>query len=177
MFHRCTQKDNQSATQFLNTLQKLAADCDFGQSLSQNLKTRLLCGIKDGRLREAVLTGSTDLTYEQTKNLFIQKEAVREQSRIMARAEHVFSAEVPVNKATYFPNSSAKRASALPSARKQSNGAAQRSFVCWCCGAGHHPNNCTFMKTKCFKCNRIGHLAKRCKNPQVVNAPMKKCYI
>ena len=162
MFHRCTQKDNQSATQFLNTLQKLAADCDFGQSLSQNLKTRLLCGIKEGRLREAVLAGSTDLTYEQTKNLFIQKEAVREQSRIMARAELVFSAEVPVNKATYFPNSGAKRAqarfareTALPSARKQSNGAAQRSFVCWRCGAGHHPDTCKFMKAKCFKCNRI----------------------
>jgi len=69
-FATLVQRDGQSAQSFVNALQLAADACDFGNAYSMTLKSRLLAGIRDDRIRETLLSQSLNQDYKATKTLF-----------------------------------------------------------------------------------------------------------
>jgi len=94
-FSRLVQTEGQSAQSFCNSLQVAAENCNFGPAYSMTLKSRLLAGISSDSIRERLLAQSTALDYSGTKALFLQMDAARAQSQVLARAANVNAVRQP----------------------------------------------------------------------------------
>jgi len=90
-FSTLVQRDGQSASSFLNTLQVAAEGCDFGTAYSM-VMSRLVAGVRDDRIRDALLSQAVDMDCNARKTLLFQLSAARAQSQALARAADVFQA-------------------------------------------------------------------------------------
>ena len=57
-FHSRVRAHGESVVEFVATLRRLAADCKFGDSLDENLRDRLVCGINDLAIQRQLLNES-----------------------------------------------------------------------------------------------------------------------
>jgi hypothetical protein len=62
-FHSRVQKDNESISEFVAELRKLAEHCEFAD-LEDMLRDRLVCGVKDSRIQKKLLA-EQELTFRQ----------------------------------------------------------------------------------------------------------------
>ena len=51
-FHRRYQKEGESTARYIVELRKLASTCDFGDFLSESLRDRFVCGLRDGAIKK-----------------------------------------------------------------------------------------------------------------------------
>lgn len=58
-FNMRKQKEGEKATDFLVTLRKLAANCDFGTHLEKALRNQFVFGLLDGKLQSRLLEKKT----------------------------------------------------------------------------------------------------------------------
>ena len=49
-FNSHSQKEGESLSMYMAELRKLATDCDYGESLLEMLRDRIVCGVKDRRI-------------------------------------------------------------------------------------------------------------------------------
>lgn len=82
-FNTRIQLDNENFDSFLNELRKLAADCDFGTLQDRLIKDRIVCGIKDQRVKDRLLR-EADLTLTNTVNICKAAEQTEEDIRKLA---------------------------------------------------------------------------------------------
>ena len=61
-FHKREQKEGESVMGYAASLQKLAEHCAFGATLSETLRDRFVCGMRDEGVQKRLLT-KTDLTF------------------------------------------------------------------------------------------------------------------
>ena len=54
-FNSRFRRDGETVAQFLAELRNLARYCDYGQSLDDMLRDRLVCGINDGKIQQRLL--------------------------------------------------------------------------------------------------------------------------
>ena len=55
-FHVCTQKETESVAEFVASLCHLAEACEFGGTLEETLRDRLVCALRDHRVQRWLLT-------------------------------------------------------------------------------------------------------------------------
>lgn len=67
-FNSSGQQPGESVSQFVTELRRLSADCEFGDSLPNMLRDRLVCGVKDDRVQRRLLQ-ETDLTFDKALTL------------------------------------------------------------------------------------------------------------
>ena len=172
-FATLVQRDGQSAQSFVNALQVAADACDFGTAYSMTLKSRLLAGIRDDRIRETLLSQSLNQDYEATKTLFLQLDANRLQSEALARAANVHKVQPQrgprgrgnqrgPRRSTFNPTSTPGRQGANRHGPARQGGPATAAAECWRCGRAHDPSTCAARNWTCFTCNKPGHAARKC---------------
>ena len=61
-FYKRDQKETEGIKAYAASLQKLAEHCDFGDTLSDALRDRLVCGMREGAVQKRLL-GKADLTF------------------------------------------------------------------------------------------------------------------
>ena len=61
-FYKRDQKETEGIKAYATSLQRLAEHCDFGDMLSDALRDRLVCGMRDGTVQKRLL-GKADLTF------------------------------------------------------------------------------------------------------------------
>jgi len=182
-FQNRVQQNNETAHDFVYALQALAAECDFSQAeYGSTLKSRLIGGLRDVETRQALLMQSSQMNYEQTKTLFLQIEAIKEQARCMARA-NIGAVQIDGDddgeiQVAHFQGRRGGRggqqrpfkrrggAAFRPPARSAgvpSNGSTNAT-VCWRCGKAnaHSPQECPAKEWFCFQCHAKGHTARQC---------------
>ena len=81
-FNRRNQLDGESAEQYITALYSLVETCEYGALKEEMLQDRLVVGIKDTALSERLQTDA-ELTLEKAKKSIRQKEAVKEQHRLL----------------------------------------------------------------------------------------------
>ena len=61
-FYKRDPKETEGIKAYAASLKKLAEHCDFGDTLSDALRDRLVCGMRDGAMQKRLL-GKADLTF------------------------------------------------------------------------------------------------------------------
>jgi len=184
-FANLVQREGQSAQSFCNALQVAAENCQFGLAYSMTLKSRLLAGMRDDRLRETLLAQSLRLDYSGTKSLFLQMDAAKQQSQALARAVNVHAVGRQPTPHARNSGSGQRRGAYQRQGRQRRDGhpqgradtsrppsrpAAAPSTSCWRCGNDHAANLCPARNWSCFNCKKKGHTARKCSKSKVNRA-------
>ncbi len=139
-FHKRNQQDGESISQFVAVLKRLSEHCEFGQSLSDTICDRFVCGLRSEAIQKRLLTES---------NLTLQKAIKISTSMEMAAKEaQQLSASDQVHKV-------------YSDARNKSNS----EKACYRCRkVGHQPVDCWFKDMNYRNCGKKGHIECACKN-------------
>ena len=75
-FHTRTRQPSETTTQFVAELRALAQYCNFGASLTDLLRDRIVCGINDDQVQRRLLSEKA-LTFEKALELAVSLETAR----------------------------------------------------------------------------------------------------
>lgn len=68
-FHSRSRQPGESIMEFVTDLKKLSEHCEFGDSLNDMLRDRLMCGVNNDRVQRSLLNESSMLTFEKAFNI------------------------------------------------------------------------------------------------------------
>ena len=133
----------ESVSAYVAELRRLAHDCNFGTSLEQMLRVRLVYGINKDRIQRRLLS-ETDLTFEKAFKIAVAAETASK------NAHDLQTAPVACN--------------SVKTEGKEKKGEWKRRDCYRCHGKHHSAAECKFREAKCHSCGRDGHIAKACRN-------------
>ena len=133
LFHKREQKEGESIKMYAASLQKLAEHCNFGNALSDTLRDRLVCGMRDEKVQRRLLT-IADLTFKKA----LEEAEIAERAAKEAAQFHEAEAEV----------------------HKLQRNPVQH---CYRCEGSHSPQTCHFINEECRYCGKKGHIARACR--------------
>ena len=153
-FNTRSQQPGETIAMFLAELRHLSEHCEFGITLDEMLRDRLVCGVRDIRIQRRLLTESK-LTLKPALDLSLAIEAADKDASKIQKADGQ-GGDASVNKVDVKVN----KGSEVKFSR---------------CGGNHYPKGCHFKDAKCYCCGKVGHLPRLCpakkkgKQPQPVN--------
>ena len=153
-FNTRSQQPGETIAMFLAELRHLSEHCEFGITLDEMLRDRLVCGVRDIRIQRRLLA-EPKLTLNWALDLALAIEAADKDASEIQRAEGQ-GGDASVNKVDVKVNKGSE-------------------VKCSRCGGNHYPKSCHFKDAKCYCCGKVGHLARLCpakkkgKQPQPVN--------
>ncbi len=145
-FYRRKQLENETITDFLINLMRLAEKCNFGDFRDTAIRDALVCGVRDLTIQTKLLGKSdAELTLEKAKTTALAMEtASRNTSEIRA--------------VTRQPNSNVN----FVDNRRQIG--RDKQLMCYCCGKQNHmKKDCRYKNFKCEVCEMTGHLKRMCR--------------
>ena len=151
-FNSRTQKPGESIATFIAELRRLAEHCQFGQTLDEMLRDRLVCGIADSRV-QCRLLAEPDLTLKKALELAQAQEMAEKGTQQLQQQRPQPSSLLKIGH--HKPPIRRK-----PTARPPQ----QHDYSCSRCGGAHAAANCRFKDAVCHKCKKKGHLAKVCRS-------------
>ena len=164
-FHSRVQSNNESISDYIAAMKKLARTCEFGDKLSENLRDRFVIGLSNKTTQERLLT-EKDLTFDKAVNFALSREAaLRETSKT---GSHEADPVLSIGRSRDFSeNASNSKNFGGPGEARTSRAphmGSKPNSKCSGCGAFHWRKECPFLKSKCHKCNGIGHLKWVCRS-------------
>ena len=142
-FNARTQSENESVSQYVAELRKLAETCEFDASLENMLRDRLVCGLRDPKTQRRLLAES-QLTFGKAFEI--------------AQASEL--AEKSVKDLQGQSQTDSVQALKLEPAKHRK----WQSSVCSHCGGKHQSSKCRFRDAECYSCGITGHIAKVCRS-------------
>jgi transposase InsO family protein len=169
-FHSRNKLAGESVGNYVSELRKLAEDCNFGETLSDMLRDRLLCGINEDNIQKKLLI-TKNLTFDTAYQIAVAHELAVKNASVLQGA----SGSANINTVTtgfrgkgrgrgtgrgHGQNHKEWQPTTTTSSQDQSK---SQSKYCYRCGnPQHNADKCVHSKTKCNYCKKIGHLAKVC---------------
>lgn len=138
-FFKITQKEGETLDDFLNAIKTQAKTCEFEGLHDSLLKDKIVFGVYSDQVREKLLTES-DLTLDKAIAICRASEQATKQLKEINNAE-------------------SQQVNILKNKSKQSK---KEEFNCRRCGTKHGRQNCPAYKSKCEKCQKLGHFANSC---------------
>ena len=146
-FHRRSQGPEETISEFLAELRRLATHCSFGEFLNDALRDRLVCGLRSESIQRKLLS-QQELSLTQAIDMVKGMEAV-------ARDTNELQGQTLNNQAIHL------------SAATKKGGSNPQDKPCYRCGKKNHlPQQCHFKEAVCHKCNKKGHISKVCESVQ-----------
>ena len=146
-FFKRVQEENKWVADFVANLRRLAKTCNFGQYLDTALCDQLVCGLRDRKCQQDLLSIS-NLTLATA----LQKTTAAETAE--KGSKHI-RADMASDKTL----------------SQELHKMSVQTKPCYRCGrSGHQPNQCKFRTATCYSCQKVGHLASICKGKK---APKK----
>ena len=143
-FHSRRRKPEESIATYVSELRLLAQFCNFGTTLEQMLRDRLVCGVNNDRIQLKLLS-EANLDYNKALELAHAIETAEKNHKEIGKGRESWTAGV--NKIS-------------SSADKGKSEAA-----CYRCGKpGHLAVRCRFKDVICHNCGKKGHLRKVCRS-------------
>ncbi|KAM7284440.1 uncharacterized protein ISCGN_001534, partial [Ixodes scapularis] len=137
-FHKRNQNENESILEFVAELKKLAQTCEFGGTLNEALRDRMVCGIISDSIQKRLLS-EAGLTFKKALEIAVAMEAAFANAQVL----HCRSADAEVLKVD------------------------QDKSECKHCGLTNHTAiNCRWKGLDCRRCGRRGHLERVCRSQQ-----------
>lgn len=143
-FHSRSRLERENVAEFVAGLRRLSEHCQFGTTLEDMLRDRLVCGISDDRIQRRLLA-ERELTFEKAVEIATATEMANR--NVQDLGGKTPSSDNNVNKV--------EEAEAKPPKF-------QPTRECYRCGGNHDPSSCKFKNEVCYKCQKKGHMAKVC---------------
>ena len=119
----------------MSELRSIAEHCNFGKSLEDMLRHRLICGINEEQTQHCLLAESK-LTLKRALKITQSLETAVQNGQALQR-------QPPVQRGTVIHDI----------------GKLTSTQTCFRCGKGSHPlAKCKFKETKCHQCGKVGHI-------------------
>jgi hypothetical protein len=158
-FHKRNQKQGETISEYCVAIQKLSEQCEFGTTLKDTLRDRLVCGLASEHIQRKLLV-EVDLTYDRAKAIALAAETATKDAEEFRK--HPI-AETQVNKLL----AKAAKRSLQPSkpSQPQATTTAAANASCGRCGKQNHTQDqCYFRDKQCHQCLKIGHVKRMCKS-------------
>ena len=140
------QKSEESVSDYVLALKKLAVHCNYGEYLNRALRDRFVCGLNNPKIQNKLLN-TEDLTFEKACSIAKTME-------MADRNTHEFhpsrSDTIEVNKLTEHGRENINKNT--------------EQLSCPRCGGSHSGQSCKFKSARCYKCSKVGHLASVCRS-------------
>ncbi|KAJ8023800.1 hypothetical protein HOLleu_36342 [Holothuria leucospilota] len=154
------QNPKPSETVQRSELRALAEHCNYGTTLNDMLRDRLVCGINNDRIQRNLLSKSS-LTFETALEIAIGLETASKNAddlkQTFQQATPTHSSEQSVQ---FIPKGKGKGG-------KSYRKSGQKTACYRCGGVNHLPQDCWFKDKACNECGKIGHRAKVCRSKKV----------
>ena len=133
-FNTRTQQPGETIAIFLAELRHLTEHCEFGATLDEMLRDRLVCGLHDIRIQRRLLA-EPKLTLKRALDLALAIEAADKDASEIQNGESQ-QGHTPLNKVDF----------------KVEKGG---EINCYRCGGNHYPKSCHFKDAKCYACGKL----------------------
>ncbi len=151
-FFTRVQHSGETLNEYVAQLRKIAKHCQFGDTLKDMLRDRIVCGCRDKKLQYKLLADPT-LTFDKAL-------AVAKASELADRGTRNLSGQnASVNR--LFDTRRRDRTPQPPRENLPSNSGS--THPCFRCGAAHPATSCKFRTSTCHYCKKQGHIAKVCR--------------
>lgn len=171
-FNTRVQLENESVATFVAELRQMAEHCNFGAALNRMLRDRLVCGIRDKTVQQRLLV-EKNLTLEKAVEISRSAEAAERNATEIQRG-HVDATTSGNQEGTtnHLKFHRKKNGQQGPKGQKWKDpkatakkkpGPQDKASACIRCGFRDHKSpDCPHINTKCYKCEKVGHLASCC---------------
>ena len=138
-FNTCERQEGESITKFVTRLCDLASHCEYGDSATELIRDRRVCGVRDDTLQLAV----SQLTFDKASKLALLHESAAQNARLLSN---------PTTAPVHYADPSG-----LP--KDPPSGKS-----CYHCGRNHYAKECRFKQTVCNYCHKKGHIVHICRS-------------
>ena len=150
---RC-QLEGESVGVFVAALRSIAEYCDYGDSLKDMLRNRIVCGIRDKSV-QCTLLKESKLTYDTALDTALAAESAKRDAQKLQDS----------TKAEGHSQGEMYRVEDKPSSqgnKSLQDGSKENKTACYRCGGKHDPSHCRFREAECHYCKKRGHIATVC---------------
>uniref|UniRef100_L7LUB5 Putative tick transposon n=1 Tax=Rhipicephalus pulchellus TaxID=72859 RepID=L7LUB5_RHIPC len=170
-FRSRVQLENESIAEFAAELRQIAEHCNFGTALNHMLRDRLVCGIRDRAVQQRLLTEKNQKPhFGQSRQDCKNGRGGRTPSKRAeqgpvgyARLSSSRLANHLKFKKRHEQATKGQKAQELNARGKTKAGHDDNSKPCVRCGSrDYKPPECKHINTRCYKCDKVGHLASCC---------------
>lgn len=155
-FHSRVRRPAESVGTFLSELRALSVYCNFGPSLNDMLRDRLVCGINDDQMQKRLLS-EPKLTLEKATAIAQSMESAAMNVRQLQGAKPTQESSGVHKVGSSTPHTPTRERSAV---------------TCYRCGkAGHLSAKCRHKGSKCHSCGKMGHLQAVCRSKPSQDSP------
>ena len=137
-FNSRSQKDGESVAQYVAQLRRLSEHCQFGDTLEDMLRDRVVCGIRDARVQRRLFS-EPSLTFKKAFELAQTAEVADQNTKNLQLPQTAAVHAVQLNKDATTPRN------------------------CYRCGGKHAAASCHFKDAVGKYCHKKGHIAKACR--------------
>ncbi|XP_075553516.1 uncharacterized protein LOC142586149 [Dermacentor variabilis] len=159
LFYKRNQAAEESVADYVTALRKLAEDCGFGDvqlPMDIMMRDRFVCGLQNEAVQQRLLA-EHDLTFNVAYDMAATAEATAKQQRDIRM----------------HGRDEAKDCQGMIQATRTKQDATAEGSSCYRCNGKHAPHLCSFRKATCFKCKRVGHIARACRSKDESRAARK----
>ncbi len=167
-FNSRVRDQGETITQFVTALRQLSEHCEYGESLDQMLRDRLVCGVNHEGIQRKLLAAK-ELNYKRAYELATSVEVAERNSKDLRNSNKPFPTEsvhYSFRPSNYSSRSSTSnrsiRNSPQPSG-SSSNNEVHRSVTCYRCGGPHLAPECKYQDAVCRYCKKKDHLQQVCR--------------
>ena len=165
-FNKRTREPGESIAEYVAALRQLAEHCDYGESLNDMLRDKLVCGVNHEAIQQKLMAQNpAELTFAKAMELAQRIEiAEKDARRVTTSKDSSQSKDTPnpnaqeVHKTRTFHRKSTKKESKKESRDRST------SISCHRCGGPHLAPACKFKEAMCYACKKRGHIARVCRS-------------
>lgn len=152
-FNSCYQQQGEKLASFVARMRQLTEFCEFGGTLDEMLRDRLVCGVMDERIQRRLLT-EVSLTFDKAYKIAQACESADENSKVLRPNTSTLTMEVHATQQVGQSQESDRR---------------PPSTDCYRCGGKHALAKCRFRNVDCCHCGKKGHTARVCRSKRTQN--------
>ena len=143
-FNSRVRQQGESVASFVAELRHLAIDCEFGDSLNEMLRDRLVCGVNDSRIQRRLLS-EADLDFDKALKAALAMEMADRDAEDLQGDKKATTTEGAIFRAGVGE----------PRNRGYQN--------CYRCGGKHKASLCKHKENVCHHCGKKGHILRACR--------------